>query len=88
MSNTTSTTPVSKGTIVRTAAAILVVVNLVLKSLGLSPLDIEEGSILAFLEVIIEGGIIVASWWYNNSLTEKAKKAQEYLQKLKDSDAE
>ncbi len=77
---------ISKWTIVRTIMTALVVVNLILKSFGISVINIDETSVAAFVEVAIEIAAIVCSWWYNNSFTDKAKKADEFFKSLKESD--
>jgi len=75
---------VSKTTIVRTIGILLVVLNLVLKQFGINPISFDEDEALAIIELVIEAGIIVVGWWYNNSYSAKALKAQEYLERLKD----
>ena len=74
---------ISKGTIIRTVLMVLVVINMILKANGKSVINISESEIARFLEYAIEIGIIIANWWYNNSFTEKAKKAQAFLEELK-----
>ena len=75
---------ISKWTIVRTILTALVVVNLILKSFGISVINVDEGSVATFVELAIEILAIVCSWWYNNSFTEKAKKADEFFKSLKE----
>lgn len=76
---------ISKWTIVRTIMTALVVVNLILKSFGISVINIDENSVAAFVESAVEVAAIVCSWWYNNSFTEKAKKADLFFKSLKES---
>lgn len=76
---------ISKWTIVRTIMTALVVVNLILKSFGISVINIDENSVAAFVEAAVEVAAIVCSWWYNNSFTEKAKKADLFFKSLKES---
>ena len=75
---------ISKWTIVRTILTALVVVNLILKTFGVSVIDVNENSVAAFVEVAVEVAAIICSWWYNNSFTEKAKKADEFFKSLKE----
>ena len=75
---------ISKWTIVRTIMTALVVLNLVLKAFGVEVLNIEESSVAAFVEALVSVGAIVCSWWYNNSFTEKAKKADQFFKTLKE----
>jgi SPP1 family holin len=76
---------ISKWTIVRTIMTALVVVNLILKSFGISVINIDENSVAAFVEAAVEVAAIVCSWWYNNSFTEKAKRADLFFKSLKES---
>ncbi len=75
---------ISKWTIVRTIMIALVIVNLILKSFGISVINVSENSVVAFVEVAVEIAAIACSWWYNNSFTEKAKKADEFFKSLKE----
>ena len=84
--NTENKTKISKGTIVRTAAMVIVIINMILKANGKSIINVSESEISTFLEYAIEIGVIVANWWYNNSFTENAKKAQKFLEELKESE--
>ncbi|ABX41427.1 phage holin [Lachnoclostridium phytofermentans] len=72
----------TKGTIIRTIMLILVIVNLILKRTGRPVLDIQEGTVASFVETVIELGTIIIAWWENNSFTQNARKADDYLKKL------
>lgn len=74
---------ISKATIFRTILILLVIINLVLRKLGFDPLHIDENEIAKFLELIIEICSIISAWWYNNSFSKNALKAQDYLQELR-----
>ncbi len=74
---------IKKSTIIRTLAILLVVVNMVLQKFGIDPLGITENQIAMAVQSIIEIGAIAAAWWYNNSFTENAKKADEFFKQLK-----
>ena len=84
--NSENKTKISKWTIVRTAAMVIVIINMILKANGKAIINVSESEISTFLEYAIEIGVIVANWWYNNSFTENAKKAQEFLEELKESE--
>ncbi len=71
----------TKGTIIRTIGVVLVVLNLVLGWLGVSPLP--KGEIMNAVEVIAQLVIILAAWWKNNSFTDAAIAADEYKEYLK-----
>ena len=75
---------ISKGTIVRLIAVLFVIVNLILKAVGKPIVDVDEGTILAFVEAVITIAVIVVSFWKNNSFSQAAIKADEFLKKLKE----
>lgn len=74
---------ISKGTIVRLIAVVIVIVNLILKAFGKPIIDIDEGTILAVVEAFITIAVVIVSFWKNNSFSEAAIKADEFLKKLK-----
>jgi len=61
---------------------VLVLVNLILKRTGKPILEIQEGTVASFVETVIELGTIIVAWWENNSFTQNARKADDYLKKL------
>lgn len=75
---------ISKGTIVRTIMLVVVVINLVLKHFGIDVINVEESQVLKFVEVLIEVGTIIVAFWKNNSFTDKAIKADNFLKQLKE----
>lgn len=79
---------ISKGTIVRTIMLAIVVINLVLKQLGHDLINVSESEILSVVEMLIELAVIVVSFWKNNSYTQNAIKADEFLKNLKSLDDE
>lgn len=72
----------TKGTIVRTILTLFVVINMVLQALGKDVINVTDGEITAFVELAVQIAVIVTGFWYNNSFTEKARKADEYLKDL------
>lgn len=74
---------VTKGTIIRTVMLAAVIVNMILKKLGYDALKVEEDSVSAFIEALIEIAVIVVSFWKNNSFSQNALKADEYLKDLR-----
>lgn len=74
---------ISKGTIIRTIALAVVLINLLLKALGKPLIEFDEGSALVWLEYIIEVAIILVTFWKNNSFSPAAIKADEILKQLK-----
>lgn len=77
---------ISKGTIVRTIMLILVLANIILKQCGYDIIDVSESEVLTIVETLIEIAVIVVAWWKNNSFSEKAIKADEFLKNLKESE--
>ncbi len=74
----------SKSTIIRTAVLLIVLINIILRQYGVHPIDISENDIAIIIELAIEILAILCAWWYNNSFTERAKKADEFFKKLKE----
>ena len=79
---------ITKGTIIRTIILAIVLINMVLKTFGVDLIPTNENAIASAVETLVEIGAIAASWWYNNSFTEKARKADEFFQQLKESESE
>lgn len=79
---------ITKATIVRTILVTLVIINFVLEKIGLDLIPVDESVILMFVETIIEIAVIVVGFWKNNSFTEKAIKADEFLKELRESESE
>jgi len=77
---------ITKGTIIRTIVLALVLINMVLQSMGKSPIRYDETGIATVIGLIISLGAIITSWWYNNSFSDAAKKADAFMQMLKDGD--
>ncbi len=75
---------ISKYTIVRTVMLFIVVINYVLNKLGVSIINVSENEVLAFIEMAISVLSIMAAWWYNNSFSEKARRADLFLKNLKE----
>lgn len=73
---------VSGATIARTLALVLAIVNQILSACGKSPLPIESET----LEQLVTAGFTTVTalinWWYNNSFTTNALKADALLNKL------
>lgn len=75
---------ISKGTIVRTIMIVLVIVNMILGRMGYDIIDVDENEVLEVVEILIEIAIIVVGFWKNNSYTEKAIRADEFLKGLRE----
>ena len=77
---------VSKSTIVRTILVALVVINFVLERCGVDVIPADENFILMAVETVIEVAVIAVGFWKNNSFSEKAIKADEFLKELRESE--
>lgn len=73
---------VTKGTVVRTIMTVLVVFNIILKALGYDAIQIDESQLGELVEAGVSVGVILLSFWKNNSYSKNAIKADEYLKKL------
>lgn len=76
---------ISKGTIVRTISLIIVLINIVLKKIGIDLINVSENEILTAVEMLIEVAVIVVAWWKNNSYSKNAIQADEFLKNLRES---
>lgn len=81
-------TPITKGTIFRTTLLLLTVINMVLEQCGVDLIPTNEHFIASTIETLVEICTVATSWWYNNSFTEKARKADEFFNQLKESEME
>lgn len=75
---------ISKGTIVRTVMLAIVIINMILKKCGVNLINVSESEILSVVEMLIEVAVIVVSFWKNNSYSQNAIKADEFLKQLKE----
>lgn len=73
---------ISGATIARTLVLVLAIINQILSACGKSPLPIESET----LEQLVTAGFTtitaLINWWYNNSFTTNALKADALLDKL------
>lgn len=73
---------ISGATIARTLVLVLAIANQILSACGKSPLPIESET----LEQLVTAGFTTVTalinWWYNNSFTTNALKADALLNKL------
>ena len=76
---------INKWTIVRTIMTAIVALNLLLKAIGIDVINASENEVTAIVEALIEVGAIICTWWYNNSFSEEAKRADAFFKTLKES---
>ena len=77
---------ITKSTIVRTILVALVIINFVLEKCGLDVISTDEYTVLMFVETAIEIAILAVGFWKNNSFTDKAIEADEFLKELRESE--
>lgn len=77
---------IEKSTIIRTILYALVLINFILEKCGIDIIPTDQYAITMVVEYLIEVGILVAGFWYNNSYSQKALKAQKFLKELKESE--
>lgn len=73
----------TKGTIIRTIILLVALVNQLLLAFGKSPLPIDDSHIETVISTTFTIIVSLVAWWKNNSFTEEAQKADEYMKKLK-----
>lgn len=75
---------ITKGTIVRSVMLGIILINWILKNTGHPIIEVEEGTVASFIELLLEIGTIAVAWWKNNSFSESAIKADQYLKTLRE----
>ena len=75
---------ITKGTILRTVMLFIVLINFVLTKMGVDIINVSENEVLGFIEMIISVLSVLAAWWYNNSFSEKARRADLLLKQLRE----
>ena len=79
---------ISKGTIVRSIALILSVVNYILTAKNMNPLPFGETEVYEFCSMIFMSASTIWAWWKNNSFTKEAIRADNLLKDLKTTNKE
>lgn len=74
---------ITKGTIVRTIMFGIVIINMILKAIGVEIISVDESQVYEFVEMAISALILVLGFWKNNSFSKNARKADKYLESLK-----
>lgn len=74
---------ISKGTIIRTILVILTIINFGLERFGVDLIPVDESWIAMAVEYVIEIAVLVVGFWKNNSYTQSAIRADEFLQQLR-----
>lgn len=75
---------ISADTIARTIVLFIAILNQILAILGKNRLEIAESDIYQIVTLVFTIGSAVWAWWKNNSFTQNALKADEFMKELKD----
>lgn len=70
-------------TIIRTVVLILALANQVLAIYGKDKIPVTEDEVYQLVTLIVTIGSAIWAWWKNNSFTQPAIKADEYMEKLR-----
>lgn len=70
-------------TIIRTIVLILALANQVLAIYGKDKIPVTEDEIYQLITLVVTIGSALWAWWKNNSFTQPAIKADEYMEKLR-----
>lgn len=70
-------------TIIRTAVLFIALVNMILEATGHSIIPITDEQVSEIVTLVFTVGASVWAWWKNNSFTEKAIEADDYLDTLR-----
>lgn len=74
---------ITKETVIRTIVLVIALTNQVLTSLGKNPLPFSDDMVYEAVTLVTTIGAAAWAWWKNNSFTQKALLADEYLKSLK-----
>lgn len=75
---------VSKETMIRTVLLAAAIINMALNAFGKNTLPFTDDEISEAVSVCFMVVTSVIAWWKNNSFTQKAIKADEYLEELRE----
>ena len=59
---------------------------MLLKAIGKPLIEYDEGTVMYWLEYVIEVAVILTSFWKNNSFSPYAIKADKFMKDLKEAD--
>ena len=79
--------PIKRETIIRTIILVLALINQILSATGRSPLPVSDATIEQLLSTLITVGAAIWAWWKNNSFTQAAIEADQYMENIKRDDA-
>ena len=76
-------TKIKPDTIARTIVLALALVNQILANFGKGTIQIAENDVYQVVSLIFTIGSVITAWWWNNSFTKHAIRADNYLDSLK-----
>ena len=79
---------VSIGTIARTVALAVTLLNTILTAAGKNPLPFSDTDVYSAVSTAATVVTAIIAWWKNNSFTENAKKADKYMQELNNEESD
>ena len=79
---------ISKSTIIRAILVAIVIINFILERLGVDLIRADESVITMLVETFIEIAVIVVGFWKNNSFSQAAIRADEFLKELRNDESE
>ena len=74
---------IAPDTIARTIVLALALLNQLLINTGKTPIPIMEDDVYQLVSIIFTITTAIIAWWYNNSFTKHAIRADKYLDALK-----
>ena len=74
---------ITKETIIRTIVLLVALTNQVLTSLGKNPLPFSDELVYEAASLFVTIAAAGWAWWKNNSFTQKALRADAYLEELR-----
>lgn len=74
---------ITTGTIVRTAALLVALLNMVLTAFGKNPLPFSDDEVYSGLSAIIAAVAALAAWWKNNSFSACARQADDMMKVIR-----
>ena len=79
---------VSIGTIARTIALAVTLLNTILTAAGKNPLPFSDTDVYSAVSTAATVVTAIIAWWKNNSFTENAKKADRYMLELNNEESD
>lgn len=76
-------TKVSAGTIARTAALAVTLLNTILTAAGKNPLPFSDTDVYSAVTTVATIAASVIAWWHNNSFSKEAIQADKYMDELR-----